>query len=140
MEAATKTHDALETAVAAGGVSGIVMAGAKLATEQGSAQLAVYVARQLAGAVASSGVSLAATQLAEAAGVSPDAVRIGADCVQVWFLFKAWRAEQRAKALEEAATGRIINTKAARRWRISTTRLDKLQMACWEAMSKLTAL
>ena len=113
VEAATKTHDALETAVAAGGASGIVMAGAKLATEQGCAQLAVYVARQLAGAVASSGVSLAATQLAEAAGVSPDAVRIGADCVQVWFLFKAARAEQRAKALEEAATGRIINTKAA---------------------------
>ena len=34
----------------------------------------------MAGAVASS-------------GVSPDAVRIGADCVQVWFLFKAARAE-----------------------------------------------
>src|SRR5665213_1916447 len=98
--AARETHDALEQFIQYAGVVSMTVTGGELLAEKGCQEFAKYALQQvvnLGKGVAVSYVSQHALQLAHDLGlpISDDALRIGADSVQLFYLIKAARAEQK---------------------------------------------
>ncbi len=112
VQAATATHDALETSVAAGSlfVGGqAFFKGAQLASEAGAAAVAKYamnwVVTTAATTAATSAISQGAHKLAVISGFSENAIRIGADSFQLVSLLSMAAAERNAAAVVSA--GRV---------------------------------
>jgi guanyl-specific ribonuclease Sa len=115
VEMAVETHDAMESALQFGGVAAIAVTGTELLAEQGCEAFAKYAVRQIVYLGIGVGTSLASQQaarLAQEFGVNPDAIRIGADSLQVFFLVKAARAARKAQAARQPAQGPPMPQKA----------------------------
>jgi hypothetical protein len=106
------SHDVLEVALLAGGVTDLVFSSIRLTT---SAGLSICV-RRTAPLVAFSTVvnigSQQAISLAQQFGVNPDYVRIGADAIQVIALWKAARIHARSTQIPNAEELALTKTVA----------------------------
>jgi len=115
--AARETHDALETAIQVGGVVGMSVTGAQLLLKGACEEFAKFAIQQVVSlgvGVAVSYASQNAIQLVSDLGlpISPDALRIGADSIQLISLLCAARAERQKMGANCFVAGTDVLTAA----------------------------
>ncbi len=116
--AATDTHDALNQVIQDVGAvtlaGGIAVDAATLLTEESCAAFAQFAAAKLVSLAAAQVVNTVVAQnlsyMAQLFGVSESQMRIGADAVQLFFLFKAARAERQQQAANCFAGDTLVQT------------------------------
>ncbi len=98
VQAAQATHDALERSIQVAGFATIAIGGIQLLTEQGCAAAAKYGLQAIVSLAKGTATSIIAGKgvgyLASEFGIDPQYVQIGADSLQLFFLFRAAQQER----------------------------------------------
>jgi hypothetical protein len=94
---AKDTHNALKTSLAVGGFAALAITGYQLLAQKGCEEFLKRAAVAIVAAQVANKVSQQAVALAQQFGLSEDAIRIGADAIEVVSLIAAARAQRKAK-------------------------------------------